>query len=133
MVPDKDTLLFAGGAGAIAVWLINRAIVLFRHDRTAQVINKSLLAEIERKDGQLIEKEKTINRLVREKADLMAQLAELPRLRDQISALENRIDDMAHLVGLLFEAGVEGKSLQLSPDHQRELLKIVSRTHTEAA
>jgi HAMP domain-containing protein len=81
----------------------------------------SLRAELKRKDDEIIAKEITINRLVREKADQLTQLSEIPYLRDEIKELEEQVRALAQLLNV-FIVGGNG----LTPEQQLVMLRLLS-------
>jgi len=114
-----------GGAGLGSLFLLAR---LLRGELSGQktdaaqsdVIN-SLRAELKRKDEEIVAKEITITRLVREKTEQFTQLSEIPYLRDEIKELEEQVKALAQLLNV-FIIGGNG----LSPEQQLVMLRLLS-------
>ncbi len=118
-------IVSVGGAGLGFLFLVAR---LFRGEMSGQKddaakgdVIASLRAELKRKDDEIIAKEITISRLVKEKADQLTQLSEIPYLRDEIKELEEQVRALAQLLNV-FIVGGNG----LTPEQQLVMLRLLS-------
>lgn len=126
-IPTEQIVL-AGSGGAFLYWLVVQMIRIFRGEKAAtqgdaaqQQIVQSLRTELKRKDDLLIDKENTIKRLVKEKAEQLSQLSEIPRLTKEIRELEGQVKALASLLNHLITAGSS-----LTPEQQIIMIRLLS-------
>ena len=120
---EKEGLIIAAGGGGLAVayWVIMQSVRLFQGERAQSEVLDGMRVELKRKDEELAHKEMTITLLVKEKAEQLHQLSEIPRLRDVVLELETQVNALASLLNHLITSGSS-----LSTEQQLLLLRLLS-------